>query len=96
MRAPSMLLGQGQISLKGKGWRVREGNMYKDIASFPHCNENPIYVFPEKELRGPVPIPTFMCLLAIYIFPGLVHIFGCSKIDRQLLEIYKSLTDICE
>jgi len=24
-----------------------------------HCNENPIYVFPEKELR---PISTFMCL----------------------------------
>jgi hypothetical protein len=20
-----------------------------------HCNENPIYVFPEKELRGPSP-----------------------------------------
>jgi hypothetical protein len=29
----------------------------------PHCNENPIYVFPEKELRGlAVPIFTFMCL----------------------------------
>ncbi len=22
------------------------------------------------------------------------HIFGCSKIDRPILEIYKSLTDI--
>ncbi len=41
-----------------------------------------------------VPIPTFMCLWAIYIFPGLVHIFGCSIIDRPILEIYKSLTDI--
>ncbi len=28
------------------------------------------------------------------IFPGSVHIFGCSKIDRPILEIYKSLTDI--
>jgi hypothetical protein len=40
-----------------------------------------------------VPIPTFMYLQAIYIFPGSVHIFGCSKIDRPILEIYKSLTD---
>ncbi len=38
--------------------------------------------------------PAFMCLLAIYIFPGPVHLFGCSKIDRPVLEIYKSLTDI--
>ncbi len=42
-----------------------------------------------------VPISTFMCLWAIYIFPVSVHIYGCSKIDRPILEIYKSLTDIC-
>jgi hypothetical protein len=41
-----------------------------------------------------VPIPTFLCLWAIYIFPGSVHIFGWSKIDRTILEIYKSLTDM--
>ncbi len=33
------------------------------------------------------PISTFMCLWVIYIF-------GCSKIDRPILEIYKSLIDI--
>jgi hypothetical protein len=27
------------------------------------------------------------------LFPGSVHIFGYSKIDRPILEIYKSLTD---
>jgi hypothetical protein len=27
-----------------------------------HCNKNPIYVFPEKELCSSVPISTFMCL----------------------------------
>ncbi len=41
-----------------------------------------------------VPISTSMCLWAIQIFPGVVHIFGCRKIDQPSLEIYKSLTDI--
>jgi hypothetical protein len=56
-----------------------------------HCTENPIYVFPEKELRSLSPNSY---IHAIYVFPGLVHIFGCSKIDRPILEIYRSLTDI--
>jgi hypothetical protein len=35
------------------------------ISKVTHCNENLIYVFPEKELRGraaSVPNTTFMCL----------------------------------
>jgi hypothetical protein len=51
------------------------------VATGTHCNENPISIF----LFG-------NCM--IYRFPGSVHIFGCSKIDRPILEIYKSLTDI--
>ncbi len=39
------------------------------------------------------PIPTFMYLWAIYIFPGSVSLFGCNKIGRQFLGIYESLTD---
>ncbi len=35
-----------------------------------------------------------MCLWAIYIYPGLVHIFPCSRIGRLILDMYKSLTDI--
>ncbi len=38
-------------------------------------------------------IPTFMYLWAIYIFPGSVYLFGCSKIGGPILGIHKSLTD---
>ncbi len=40
-----------------------------------------------------IPIPTFMYLWAIYVFPGSVRLFGCSKIGRLILGIYKTLTD---
>ena len=35
-----------------------------------------------------LPISAFMYLWAIYIFPGSVCLFGCSKIGRPILEIY--------
>ncbi len=42
---------------------------YELVKQLPHCNENLIYVFPEKVLRGLSPnFRTFMCLWAIYIF----------------------------
>jgi hypothetical protein len=53
-----------------------------------------IYVFLFWELQGLIPIYTFMCLWGIHIFPGSVHIFTCNRIDRPILEIYKSPTII--
>ncbi len=43
-----------------------------------------------------VPNSKFMYLWAIYLFPGSVHIFGCRKIDRPILEIctYINLSQI--
>jgi hypothetical protein len=44
--------------------------------------------FPEKKLRVSVPISTFICLWAIYIFPQLVCLFCCRKICGPILGIY--------
>jgi hypothetical protein len=63
-----------------------------------HCIENQIYVFPEKEWRGLSPnfyIHVFVSDLYIYS-QGSVHIFGCGKIDRPIMEIYINLSQIYE
>ncbi len=55
------------------------------------CNDNPIYVFPEKELHGFS--PNFHINVSVsdsYIGP---HIFMQQK-GRPIVRIFKSLTDI--
>ena len=61
-----------------------------------HCDENHIYVFLFWELRGLVPIFTFMCLWAIYIFRQIGPHISCSRIRRPILEIYINLSQIYE
>ncbi len=41
----------------------------KSSNSLHALHENPIYVFPEQELRDLSPISIFMCLWAFSIFP---------------------------
>ncbi len=55
-----------------------------------------IYCF-SGNFAASVPVSTFMCLWAIYIFPGSVHIFPSSRIGRRILEIlYINLSQIYE
>ncbi len=65
--------------------------------SFPpicgHCNENPIYLFPEKELRGLSPYFHIHVSVRDSYIPRIGHIFPCNRIGRQTVGIYKSLTD---
>ncbi len=51
------------------------------------------YVYSQKgNCTATVPIPTFMFLCAIYIFPWSVCIFCCKKWSGPIVGIYKSLT----
>ncbi len=82
------------MTLQSNGWgdwssisEIKGFEQYslRDGMGTLHCKENWIYVYAEKELRGLSPNSTLMWLWAMYIFPGSVNIFGCSKIDRPIL-----------
>ncbi len=58
--------------------------------------ENLKQIFPEKEYRASVPISTFMCLWANYIFPRLVCLFCWRKyLDWSWEYINRSKTHEC-
>jgi hypothetical protein len=51
----------GLLPYKTQNWQLN--------FTYSHCNENSIFVYSQtKNCAVSVPISTFMCLLAIYIF----------------------------
>jgi hypothetical protein len=59
-----------------------------------HCNENPIYVFPEKELIGLRPIAHIHVSVSDLYIPRIgPHIVQQNRQTGRGNTVYKSLTD---
>ncbi len=86
---------QIRIRATGQNWTSLSIILYVIWFLFSPCTVPKIrFMYSQKGYCVALfPIPTFMYLWAIYIFPELVCLFGSSKIGRRILGIYKSLTD---
>ncbi len=74
-------------------WKVKRGDrsplsQYLSVID-EHTAPKIRFIYSHKwSCTASFPIPTFMYIWAIYIFPGSVCIFGCSKIGKPILGIY--------
>ncbi len=70
-----------------------QGYLYSTVCGFTTMYRSDLCLPRNETVQHRSKIPTFMYLWAIYIFSGSVYLFGCSKIGRPTLRMYKSLTD---
>ncbi len=80
------------------GWRIdkREKLLKIEIMRIYTATKIPLMYSFSGNCLASFTVSTFICLWAIYIFPGSVHLFSCSRIGRPILEIYKNLSQIYE
>ena len=72
----------------------RISNRASTVADRVHCNENPIYVFLFWELCGLSLNFHIHVSVSDFYIPRIGSHIWMPKIDRLILEIYKSLKDI--
>ncbi len=87
----SLFLENIWISLFGVRWPITVHLLLhcRYFGFIQHCNENPIYVFPEKKLHGLSHNFHIHVSVSDYIFPRSVHIFSCSRIGRPLAQSWE-------
>ncbi len=83
-----LLIGLTKISLTKSGFVIES-----PLRLRAHFNENSIYVFPEKELRGLSPNFHIHVSVSDLYIPRISPHISCSRIGRPIVGIYKSLTD---
>ncbi len=95
----SMLLSRGPTTGQLTSSKVRERKIHSRVQirrGTPLCVPCTVpkiwFMYSQKwNCTALFPCPTFMYLSAIFLFPGLICLIGCSKIG--ILGIFKALTD---
>jgi hypothetical protein len=85
---PGILISPGSTLGFKKSW----GTPMRSVPM--HCKENYTFVFLFWELRGLSPNFHIYVFLSDLYIPRICPHISCSRIDRLIFEIYKSLIDI--
>jgi hypothetical protein len=84
------------MSVTSKGCLVSAVLLVADLSGYVHCNENPICVFPGKELRGLSPnFHIHVSVSDFYMIRIGPHIFLQQNRQADCGNIYRSETHEC-